>query len=278
MAGTWKKGVVLALSLTLGAAASFALIVAIHRIPGLTPANAFDHWARESAAHVGFMAAVIYLVSLKRDLARLRREGVPNEASVVAELMEVRDRLAAASVKVYVMAVDVVGSTKMKDRADPLLAEFSFRSFQSWTASIAAKHGGKVDAMTGDGAILAFGTGQQALSCTLDLQSSMADFNATKNRLATPFRTRVSLHAGLVVGELDKVQFAEVIDIAAHVEKLSPVGGFAATMDFLQELAEPLEGVRQGPVVDGRQVYLCEPAQVQGEREEGKAERVEGKA
>jgi len=260
VAGSLRRGLIVALSLGLGGLVAYAILIPLHRIPGLTLNLAIQRDGGETAFHAALVAVVLYGVFIQRELARLRLEGTPNEASVVAELVDVRHRLAAASVQVYVMAVDVVGSTKMKEGADPFLAEFSFRSSQEWVAEIAAHHGGQVDAMTGDGAIVAFGSAQNALACALDLQSKVGTFNQTKNRLKTPFRYRVSLHAGLVVGELDKVQFTEVIDVAAHVEKLSPIGGFAATLDFLRELSEPPVGVRQGPVMDGKQVYLCEPS------------------
>jgi class 3 adenylate cyclase len=260
VAANLRRGLLVISGVALGSVAACAVMLASRSVADLTLQSAGLHVGAQTVFNAAVVAVMLYGLFIQRELARLRREGSPNETSVIAELVDVHHRLAAASVKVYVMAVDVVGSTKMKDGADPLLAEFSFRSFQDWLASVAAKHGGKVDAMTGDGAIIAFGTGSNAIACAVDLQCSSSDFNEQKNRLRTPFRFRISLHAGLVVGELDKVQFTEVIDVAAHVEKLSPIGGFAATLDFLKELSEPLAGAKQGPIMDGRQVYLCEPA------------------
>jgi class 3 adenylate cyclase len=259
VAGSAKRGLLVAGALAVSEALPYLGILLFRGATRLTTVTAGSRYFDGIMVQFVVIAVVLYAHFIQRELKRLRREGVPNEAAIVGDILDVKQRLAAASVKVYVMVADVFGSTKMKEGADPLKAEFSFRNYQSWVAETAAAYSGSVEATTGDGAIVAFGTPGHALACTLSLQRNIDAFNKDRNLLQTPFRLRVSLHSGLVVGQLNKVQFTEVIDVAAHVEKASPVGGFAATMDFLTELTEPLDGVSQGPMIDGRQVYVCEP-------------------
>ena len=198
-------------------------------------------------------------VGFNRALKQFRAGDEPDEAAIVSELLEIRHRLSAVSVQVCVLVVDAAGSTAMKRGADPLSVEYSFGRYQSWLGETVTRCGGKVDMRTGDGAICAFGDASKALDAARRLQSGIVEFNAQENRLDLPFRLRVALHAGNVVAELDKVQFTEVIDVAAHVEKYSPVGGIALTEPFLAVFRgsdeQLLVGSQPTASVDGLDVY-----------------------
>jgi class 3 adenylate cyclase len=202
---------------------------------------------------------VRFTAFFNRTLARYRSGSGSDEASVVAELLEIRHRLSSEPVQVYVMVVDAAGSTQMKRNADSLVVEYSFGRYQSWIARIVTESGGKVDLTTGDGAICAFSTAEQALTAARGIQGGVSDLNRDENRLEMPFRLRVALHAGAVVADLDKVQFTEVIDVAAHVEKLSPVGGIAITKPFLAALIQAPDLEAKGSV-DGVDVFVVHEA------------------
>lgn len=198
-------------------------------------------------------------IGFNRILNRYRGGDAMDEATIVSELLEIRHRLSAISVQVYVLVVDAAGSTQMKRGADPLTVEYTFGRYQAWIGETVSSCGGKVDMRTGDGAICAFGDSAHALEAARKLQSGIGAFNAKVNRLELPFRLRIALHAGRVVAELDKVQFTEVIDVASHVEKFSPVGGIAMTQTFMSaamtaELAIPPD-LSPAATVDGLQVF-----------------------
>ena len=110
--------------------------------------------------------------------------------------------------------------------------------------------------MAGDGAVVAFPDSPRAMGAARRLQTDVGRFNATLNRLPKPFRLRLGLHAGRVAGHLDDVQFTEVIDIAAHVESIAPVGGIAATAAVVTALGE--EGfLPLAREVDGQAVSIA---------------------
>ncbi|HLK16752.1 MAG TPA: hypothetical protein VKT78_18235, partial [Fimbriimonadaceae bacterium] len=76
-------------------------------------------------------------------------------------------------------------------------------------------------------------------------------------RLSRPFKVRIALHMGRVLADLTQVQFSHVIDVAAHVEKVSPVNGMALTQPIVQLLDPSVtDRLEPGPDVDGVVTYL----------------------
>ncbi len=211
------------------------------------------------ATNLGIIFLTRFSVWFSRVLGRYRVGGAADDSTIISELLDIRYRLSANPVPVYVLVIDAAGSTMMKRNADPLLVEYSFGRYQNWIKERVLSYQGKVELTTGDGAICAFGDAEKAMQAAREVQVRISEFNGSENKLDSPFRLRVALHAGAVVADLEKVQFTEVIDVAAHVEKYSPVGGIAMTAPFLERLAgiENIERVTQ--LVDGIEVYSLGP-------------------
>lgn len=176
--------------------------------------------------------------------AELQRRSIFNKRlelndrdALVTQIARIKIRLGQSTRAVTVMAIDAAKSAQMKAGEDPAQVELAFRSYQEWISSICAKEGGKVHATAGDGAILAFDRADQAFLSAKRIQTDLARFNAEENPLKTPFSLRIGLHTGSVMGDIDSVVFTDVIDIAAHVEGVSTVGGIALTEPCRAETA-----------------------------------------
>lgn len=204
-------------------------------------------------AYAGAVAAQIQSHAIRQK--RLRDN---DPAALLAEMVRLQWRLAAGTARCSVLVVDVAKSTAMKAGADPLLVEFSFRAYQDWVRDICRRHGGRVVSTAGDGVVVAFDVAREALEAARDLQTDLMRFNAVGNRLPSPFRLRIGLHAGDVAGELNEVQFTRVIDVASHIESLAPVGGIAVSGEFA-ELLPSEEFVPLEESVDGHRVLLAKP-------------------
>lgn len=158
---------------------------------------------------------------------------------------------------VCVMVVDAAKSSLMKAREpDPYVVEWTFREYQRFIEQVAARHAGTVHSTAGDGAVVAFHRARDAFAAARQIQSEVSEFNRTVNRLKLPFRLRIGLHQGEIVGELSKVEYTAVIDIAAHIEGVAPVGGIALTEAVARDLeGEPLAELKDA--VDGYHVYVA---------------------
>jgi len=160
---------------------------------------------------------------------RQRRLLTNDPAALMAEMVRIEWLLSSRAAEVCVLVVDVARSSHMKSEADPLEAEYCFREYQSFVETVCARYGGSVHSTAGDGAVVAFHESRRAFEAARTLQTEIETFNRTHNRLASPFRLRVGIHVGHVAAELNKVQFTEVIDYAAHAQATAPVGGIAVT-------------------------------------------------
>lgn len=179
-----------------------------------------------------------------------------DQASLAAEMLRLQWRLSDGATNVCVMVVDVARSSEMKATADPLTVEYSFREYQEWIAERSEERGGRVHSTAGDGSVVAFESCAEAFAAARRIQTNLPRFNAHVNRLTTPFRVRIGLHVGHVAGELDEVQFTDVIDIAAHIQAAAPVGGIAASERVAQALGDE-EFVPLARSIDGHNVFLA---------------------
>ncbi|MFN4179218.1 MAG: adenylate/guanylate cyclase domain-containing protein [Armatimonadota bacterium] len=126
------------------------------------------------------------------------------------------------------LSVDVVKSSEMKQASSELEVEHSFQQFHSWLEEVVTKHGGQIHSVAGDGAMCMFTDDVEAVKAALELQRSIAQFNATRNLLPTPFQIRCGISAGNVPVEDGKPIgqiHSHVLDRAANLQKRAKPGG-----------------------------------------------------
>jgi class 3 adenylate cyclase len=160
-----------------------------------------------------------------RDPARERQE-------LLTQLLEIQDRLKSDEKFVTFLSVDMVGSTRVKGENDPLSVEFTFNEYHKFVEALAFKHGGRVHSTAGDGVTVAFDDPKQAFACGRSLMAGLFEFNAFRNKLNKPIELRGGLHTGSVLApgmDIKSVNFAHVIDIAAHMQKVCPIGCLAVS-------------------------------------------------
>ncbi|MFQ3586290.1 MAG: adenylate/guanylate cyclase domain-containing protein [Fimbriimonadaceae bacterium] len=174
---------------------------------------------------------------------------------LLRQLVEIQDRLRAGERSTAFLSLDIVGSTKMKQVADPLSVEYTFTEYHKFVEAAARRFGGQVHSTAGDGVTCAFLHPHQAFRAAKFIQGGLLELNTLHNKIGLPIRLRAGIHTGTVMTGFDqditKVNFAHVIDVAAHVQKLAPEGGVAITT----AAAEMLPG---GPRAVGGQTVSYE--------------------
>ncbi len=152
---------------------------------------------------------------------------------LLSQLVELQDKLRSGEQTMSFLSVDVVGSTRMKELADPLAVEFTFSEYYRYIEQIIGKYQGTLHSTAGDGVTLAFEHPWQAFQAARNIQSGLVEFNQYRNRIGIPLSVRQGIHHGTVVPQGDGIQsinFALVIDIAAKLQKAAPEGGVAVSM------------------------------------------------
>lgn len=191
----------------------------------------------------------------------------PSESrqELLKQLVDLQDRLKEGKQNATFLSLDIVGSTRLKMDADPLAVEFTFSEYQNYVASIVAKHGGRIHNTSGDGTTCAFDHPQQAFMAARNIQAGMIEFNSLRNKLSGPLVVRAGIHMGEVVvpsaGDLTTVNYSDVIDIAAHLQKEAPPGGIAISFDSAQTLRGGADSVSSTQInVGSVQARIWQPA------------------
>ncbi|MBL8067434.1 MAG: adenylate/guanylate cyclase domain-containing protein [Armatimonadetes bacterium] len=203
-----------------------------------------------------FGSLIGYAAEIEDRNYRQSRLGEDDIPTLLAEQVQLHWRLGLGQQATTVMVVDVAKSTVMKANAEPLKVEWSFREFQAMVDEVSRSHGGHVLSTAGDGAVVGFDRPDLAMLAARELQTMMPKFNMSKNRLDQPFRIRIGIHAGQTESSLADAPFNEVIDIAAHIEAVSPVGGIAVSQAVAEALDDGIQLAEMARPVDGQAVSV----------------------
>lgn len=183
-------------------------------------------------------------VDVNRDRLGLK-DPQQERRELLRQLVDLQEKLRSGEQTLTFLCVDVVGSTKIKANADPLSVEYTFSEYHSYVESVTKRYGGRVHSTAGDGVICAFDHPQQAFGAARNLQAGLVEVNAFRNKVGVPIQLRIAVHTGDVVApdvdDVTSVNFAHVIDIASHLQRVCPPGGVVVskeTSKFLQGLFE----------------------------------------
>lgn len=161
------------------------------------------------------------------------KDPVQERQELLRQLVDLQTKLRSGEQMLAFLSADIVGSTQMKEHADPLSVEFTFNEYHKFVEMIARRYGGRVHSTAGDGITCAFDHPQQAFGAGRTIQAGLVELNTFRNKIGVPIRLRVGVHAGSVNtpsrDDITSVNFAHVIDIAAHLQKVCPIGGVAVS-------------------------------------------------
>lgn len=163
---------------------------------------------------------------------RFQQDPQARREYLLRQLIELQEELKKGERSATFLSVDVVGSTAIKQKSGALEVEYTFGEYVRFVSGTAAEFGGQVHSTAGDGVLLAFENPQDAFSSARRILARSLEFNSFRNRTGQPFELRCGIHTGTVVapkGDASNVNYSEVIDISAHVQRLAPPGGIAIT-------------------------------------------------
>jgi class 3 adenylate cyclase len=152
---------------------------------------------------------------------------------MLEQLVSLQEKLRSGEQSFTFVSVDIVGSTRMKERSDPLSVEFTFNEYHQFVERIVKRYGGRIHSTAGDGVTAAFEHPQSGFGASRTIQAGVIELNTHRNKIGVPIVLRVGVHTGTVVApdatDITKLNFAHVIDIAAHMQKCCPPGGVAVS-------------------------------------------------
>lgn len=184
------------------------------------------------------LAATLIGVLIQKTVDRHRNklglvDPVLERQQLLKQLVDLQEKLRSGQQTITFLSVDIVGSTKMKQAADHLSVEFTFTEYHKFVEMIAHRYGGRVHSTAGDGVTLAFDHPQQAFGAARTMQVGILELNTFRNKIGVPITIRCGINTGTVVApdaqNVKTINFASVIDIAAHMQKICPPGGIVVS-------------------------------------------------
>lgn len=191
------------------------------------------------------------------------RDPADERQDLLRQLVELQAKLDSGKTIATFLSIDVVGSTRMKEIGKPLEVEYTFTEYHNFVEMIARKHGGRVHSTAGDGVICAFDSPQQAFSAAKNMQTGIIELNAFRNKIGMPITLRAGIHSGEVLApgsDISAVNFAHVIDVAAHLQKACTDGGIAISQLAAVQIPGGPQGIGTTRVeASGMQAVIWQP-------------------
>ncbi|MFW5697035.1 MAG: adenylate/guanylate cyclase domain-containing protein, partial [Fimbriimonadaceae bacterium] len=215
----------------------------------------------------GFVGAMGHRMFVKNREKFGATDPLKQRQELLTQLLEIQDRLHQDTRFCTFLSVDIVGSSKLKQNCDPLAMEFTFTEYHKYVESIVKRFDGRVHSTAGDGVTCAFDSPEAAFTAGKALIAGLFEFNAARNKIGRDIELRAGIHTGTVSAagqDVTKVNFAEVIDLAAHLQKAAPPGGLAVSQTACRYLKMENSRMAANEVqLDGHVAMLWRPRRLQ---------------
>src|SRR5215475_11921053 len=122
-----------------------------------------------------------------------------------------------------IVAADVVGYSRLMGQDESGTLARLRKNRAERLDPILGKYGGRLVKLTGDGALVEFGSAVDALSAAIEFQQAMAEANSDQPA-DTALVFRMGLHLGDLIVDGDDL-YGDGVNIAARLETEAPAGG-----------------------------------------------------
>ena len=199
------------------------------------------------------------LASVKKKMDALNPDDAKSREDLIRLMVETKKKLDSMTREVAFLAMDVAGSTKMKEGEDQAYIEHSFKEYKKMVEGAIDREGGLKSAWTPDGVMICFSTVDEAIRAAQSVLIDLQRFNAEVKTVKTQFRVRCGINAGAVHFEnsqpLEEMS-DRVIDVAGHMQKYAAPDSIFIARDVLEK-STAHGGFRPGnATVDGYEVYV----------------------
>jgi adenylate cyclase len=137
-----------------------------------------------------------------------------------------------------IMFTDMVGYSALMQRNESLALDV-VREQQRLLRPILAQHNGREVKGTGDGFLVEFASALEAVSCAIEMQKALIEYNASA-AAERGIQVRIGLHLGDVVVR-DGDVFGDGVNIAARIEPLAEAGGVCVSSAVYEQVRSKID-------------------------------------
>lgn len=160
--------------------------------------------------------------ALDTQLEQLKGATKQDRETLLKQFIEAKRKLEEAQKDLAFLSIDVIGSTRMKEREERAVIEYSFNEYKKFVNGILNANKVWKVAWTPDGVMCAFPSVDDAIRAAQDVLIGLEDFNRNVKQIRTDFAVRSGISHGKVMFD-DSANMEEVsdhvIDVAGHLQK-----------------------------------------------------------
>ncbi len=202
-------------------------------------------------------------VELENTLRAAQTGKAANRQELLQVFAETKKKLDAFSREVAFLAIDVVGSVRMKAGEDPASIQYDFEEYRKLVERIFRARGVLKSAWTPDGVMACFTHVEDACQAGKDLIKALKVFNREVKVSRAEFAVRCGVNAGVVYFDdatpLETIS-DRVIDIAGHMQKHAEPNTVLVARKIIEPLRQLNEFTHTSQVVDGYEASVWREA------------------
>jgi len=162
------------------------------------------------------------LQALDTKLEQLKGATKEDRDTLLRQFIEAKRKLEEAQKDLAFLAIDVIGSTRMKENEERALIEYSFNEYKKFVNGVLQANKVWKVAWTPDGIMCAFPGVDDAIKAAQDVLVGLEGFNRNVKQFKTDFEVPSGINTGKVMFD-DSANMEEVsdhvIDVAGHLQK-----------------------------------------------------------
>lgn len=187
-----------------------------------------------------------------------------NRQELLRVFAETKKKLDAFGREVAFLAIDVVGSARMKAGEDPASIQYDFEEYRKLVERIFRARGVLKAAWTPDGVMACFTHVEDACQAGKDLIKALKVFNREVKVSKGDFAVRCGVNAGVVYFDdatpLETIS-DRVIDVAGHMQKHADPNTVLVARKIIEPLRQLNEFTHTSQVIDGYEASVWREAE-----------------
>lgn len=159
---------------------------------------------------------------LNEKVDQLKHAKPKTRKELIRDIIILKSQLTEMEKTIAFLSIDVIGSTKMKEREDKLAVQFDFDRYNEIVVQLLEDNNCIKFASTPDGIMAAFVKLESAVIAGKKILSELQVFNDTEKRMNQEMAVRIGINSGKVIFDESEPleQLSDrVVDIAGHMQK-----------------------------------------------------------
>ncbi|WP_139202634.1 adenylate/guanylate cyclase domain-containing protein [Rhodopseudomonas pseudopalustris] len=201
-------------------------------------------------------------LELDRQIKRIGEAPPSSRSELLKIFADTKKKLDAWGREMAFLAIDVVGSTSMKETEDKAAVQYDFIEYRKLVEEVFKSNGVLKSTWTPDGVMACFSSVDEAVAAGKDVIRGLAHFNANVRLMKREFAVRCGVNAGYVHFDPDtplEQMSDRIIDIAGHMQKYAEPNTVAVARMIVEPLRDTAGFQPTEKVVDGYEVLHWTP-------------------